>query len=128
MIEFDERIRAIIYVPFADRADYLAAVSDNPDGPGFVVTGRLRFYADGLGDPFDDRDRKRWFQSLSQQPLEETIEKARQAGAMLAMFSGLVGELTGRVEFYTLVRGEMTLDRFVDKWRAAPFVHERRHQ
>jgi hypothetical protein len=125
MINFDESVRAIVFCAFADRADFLASVSDNPQGAGLVLLFRLRFYAEGLGDPFDDRDRKTWFQAQTSEPLATAIEKLQHTGTMLATVAGLAGRGSATAEFFTLVRGASTLDEFVAAFRAAPFVHER---
>ncbi len=125
MIVIDEGIRAIFYTPFEDRADYLCAIRDNPDGAGYLVISRFRYYADNRGDPFDGRDHKQWFKGVMEQPLDAILARLRELARGLTELSGLLGRLSDEPVSYELVRGSLPLEDFVVKFQALPFAHSR---
>lgn len=126
MIAMDETIRAIVFTGFADRADYLAAINTNADGPGFTMTSRVRWHTDKpTGDPFLDDDRKQWFRASFSNSLDEAIAAVRDLALSLCEHAAWAGQLTGDSQVFVLVRGDSTVDEFAAKLQAMPFAYQR---
>ncbi len=120
-IEINENIRAIVFAPFADKADFMAAVSEEADG--FAIIGRLRFY--NSPDPWDESDRKHWYRARTQESLVDAVRVLKEMVARLELYSVAFGQRSKKEEMTILYRADKSLEEFVKEFREQPWAHSK---
>ena len=124
-ITLDEKIVAIWYVKLGDDLDVMIALSRCE--AGFKVEGRTRLYLGDPEDPWDDKDRKRWFEGGVKATADtEAIIEAREK--MVEMAGGFVA--TFRPDdppvIHELLRGKATVEKFAEMLQAMPWAHSKK--
>jgi hypothetical protein len=123
-VQFNENILAIWYMPLTDHSDFLAALSrDLSVRGGLIYLNRFRYYESG--DPWDPRDRKNWYELRTTDPVETTIRKLRKVHRIAAENRGMMSDAS-KDRLFELIRGDMSVDRFMRKFAQQPFVHTRK--
>jgi hypothetical protein len=121
-IRADDTLRAAYYLS-GDQQDWLAGVSQQPDGSVAIVY-RFRYY-DGnqRKDPFDSGDTKSWYELKKTGPasLNDALDACQEVYDVL-LATGYVphGGIACK-----LIRGSMTHEQFMDEFMKLPFVHTR---
>lgn len=112
----------IWYCQLADDFDVMWSVSRDPEG-GYKVTGRTRQYH-SQDDPWDGKDRKRWFGGkLFATTDEEAISRSRDHMVTLTGGFAMTFEPDRVPVLYELVRGSASVDEFAEKLRQMPWAH-----
>jgi hypothetical protein len=120
-IVFDESIMGIWYIQLAESFDMMCALA-RVEGGGYKVNGRTRVYESE--DPWDERDRKRWFSGPVEADSDEAaILKARQhvkdiTADFLSHFPpDFIPQL------FELIRGKRSVEEFANVLRSMPWAH-----
>jgi hypothetical protein len=118
----DEKILGIWYVKLGDDLDVMIALM-RADA-GYEVRGRTRQYLGDPEDPWDEKDRKRWFGGgVIATTDAEAVKKAREH--MVTMATGFAVTFTPAEppQLFELVRGEATLEKFAEVLKSMPWAH-----
>ena len=97
--------------------DYLAAIETLADGR-IKLTYRLRWYRDEK--TWESKDRKDWYEGVTDLTLDEVIAAVRNATDGLKQATGRVGKI------YELIRGNRSPREFFDLFMQMPFAHAKR--
>ena len=119
MMMFDETIRAIWFTELHN-GDWMAVINREADGK-LSLTYRFRWYQDDKA--FDSKDKKSWTKGRFEGPVDED--------AVIAKLTELAEQIRGAANMrsdhecksWVLIRGAMTLEAFVGKFREQPWVH-----
>lgn len=125
-IQLDESIRAIVFCQFAEKSDFMCALSEVPDSGGKVtMMGRIRHYnGDQSKDPFEDGDRKDWMKSRKPDSFEEELKKILETISTLQVLATVAGRESSNKRVYVLKRMEgQTLEQFMELFGKMPFAH-----
>ncbi|MFL6600760.1 MAG: hypothetical protein ACJ8R9_05460 [Steroidobacteraceae bacterium] len=110
-ILLNEDILAVWFVDVSETSNWCAALSKHPLGTRLM--GRMRYYE--RNSPPDSEDQKDWFEEILRDSPEEAIEKVRARFRSASAFA--------QSKPYELIRGNRTLDDFVEEFLQAPFIH-----
>lgn len=125
MMEIDESIRAMVYCHFSTKGDFLMSVYENEPGK-FIVKGRVRWYREDTGDPFEDKDEKQWIISRHPVSYKEQMENIDSAIAQMRESAKRFGfEVTEEKTFKAERKAGEPLEEFTKKFFDQPFVHRR---
>ena len=115
-IEFTEDTVGVWFVGMVGK-DWMCGVSRAGEGR-FAFKYRIRYYEHPT-DPWDGKDRKSWYKGTATGTRAGMIENIRQLAAGVRV-------LAGGGELHECVRGEQeSMDAFMDRFLAMPFVHAR---
>jgi len=117
MITLDETIRGIWYCPLIpDEQDFLLSLTSSSEGQ-YQITYRFRYY--NSSDPFDEKDKKNWYTS--------TITSKNEA-EVIAKIHNIFLLLTNTDDFAEILRGDRSLDEFIEEFMKQDFVHTKREK
>ena len=123
-ITLDEKIVAIWYVMLGDGLDVMIALSRCDDG--YMVEGRTRQYLGDPDDPWEEKDRKRWFTGGIKATADpEAIIEAREK--MVEMAGGFVATFKpdDPPVIHELLRGQSSVEKFAEMLQAMPWAHSK---
>jgi len=121
-IVIDEKILGIWYVCFDDDMDVMLALGRTETG--YEVNGRTRLYLGDPDDPWDEKDRKRWFGGGVEATTDaEAVSKTR--ANMIVMSTDFAKTFKPKTApaIFELVRGETTVEEFAQVLRSMPWAH-----
>jgi|ERR1041384_4470602 hypothetical protein len=119
-IMMDETIRAIWFVQVTPTQDFLQAINEPTPG-NYEMQYRFRYYVSL--HPFDERDVKNWYAVKSKRgTLTEFIQKCAKVAHTLGDACGA----KKRGQFFELIRGQQSLDLFMETLRNQRFLHSRK--
>ena len=119
MIEFNDQLLAIWFLPIDEKRDWMAGVS-RVDAGRFRFVYRIRYYNPKSVNPHDGMDRRSEYSA--------TIDGVDEAMAMEKLRT-IARLLTEHAEgpLYELIRGARTVDEFAEELMRQPWAHPARH-
>src|ERR1700730_9078855 len=111
-ILLNEDILAVWFVDVSETSNWCAGLSKHPSGTRLLE--RMRYYE--RNSPPDSPDRRDWYEEISRDSPEEAIERVRARLRSASPFA--------QGNPYELIRGNRTLEEFVEEFMRAPFMHE----
>jgi hypothetical protein len=117
-MKLDESIRGIWFCSLSREQDLLLFLNYT-DEEQYEITYRFRYYHSD--DPFDEEDKKSWYslKNGSAKNEKEIIETIHDLFSDLT----LMGE---DIRYTEMLRGDQSLDEFVDEFMKQDFVHAER--
>jgi hypothetical protein len=117
-IEFDESIRGLWYcVLVPDKQDFLLSLSRKDEGH-YAIIYRFRYY--NSADPFDEEDKKNWYSAkVTDKNEKELVDGIRTLLNHLLSYQD-------DICYTELLRGDQSLDEFIDEFIKQDFVHTQR--
>jgi hypothetical protein len=120
-IEIDENIMGIWYVKLSSDLDLMLALLR--DGKGYKIKGRTRQY-DSPTDPWDGKDRKRWFGGSFVAADDDTaLKNAHRHMVTVSLSFARVFTPPEPPVLFELRRGNMSVEEFGEKLRSMPWAH-----
>jgi hypothetical protein len=118
-IEFDESIRGLWYcVLVPDKQDFLLSLSHKDEGH-YAIIYRFRYY--NSADPFDEEDKKNWYSvKVTDENEKELVDGIR------TLLNQLLSFTNDDICYTEMLRGDQSLDEFMDEFIKQDFVHTQR--
>jgi hypothetical protein len=118
-MKFDENTRGVWYCPtIPGEQDFLLTLN-RIDEEHYGITYGFRYY--NSDDPFDEKDRKSWYSGEVTGKSEEEVVDVINNQIMKAISSLNDGE-----GFTEVLRGDRSLEEFMDEFLEQDFVHAKK--
>lgn len=118
-IVLDESVRGLWYcLTIPDEQDFLLALKRIAE-KHYEITYRFRYY--NSSDPFDEEDKKSWYQGEIKGISEEDVIAKIHDDFMPAVMNATAFINGG--EFTELLRGDRSFDEFMEEFMKQDFVH-----